>query len=130
MKKIKLIYWLINGLLFIGLLSSAVPSIMGLPYAVEHFTMHLGFPEYFLYFTGLTKILGVVALIIPGYPRIKEWVYAGFTFDLLGAIYASLAVGDPFSGIFFQLTILVLIALSYRYYHKIQQSTLLQIHTI
>lgn len=119
MKKIKLKYWIINSLMITGLLSSAIPSVLGLSYSVEHFTTHLGFPEYFLYFTGFTKLLGIIALLIPGYPRIKEWVYAGFTFDLIGAIYVTLAVNDPISAIIFQIILIILLFTSYHYYHKI-----------
>ena len=56
--------------------------------------------------------------ILPGYPRVKEWAYAGFTFDLVGAIYAGLAAGDPIAQ---QLPIfvgLVFVFGSYIFYHK------------
>lgn len=101
MKKLKTIYWIITIVFVAAMLTSTVPSILMLPYSVEHFRDHLGFPAYFLFFTGLTKSLGIIALFIPGFPKVKEWVYAGFTFDLIGAIYSTLAVGDPVTSIIF-----------------------------
>lgn len=54
----------------------------------------LGYPEYLLRFLGIAKTLGGIALLLPGQPLLKEWTYAGFTFDLLGAAYSHLAVRD------------------------------------
>ncbi|MFZ6008729.1 MAG: DoxX family protein [Bacteroidota bacterium] len=121
MKKLKIIYWIITGLFVAGMLTSTIPSVVMMPYAVEHFTKHLGFPAHFLFFTGLTKALGIVALFIPGYPKVKEWVYAGFTFDLIGAMYCTLAVGDPITSILFQLVALIFMAASYVYFVRVQK---------
>lgn len=74
----------------------SIPDIMSVPNAVALFN-HLGYPTYLLPFLGIAKLLGVVAIIIPGFPRIKEWAYAGFVFDLTGAMYSSISVGDPAS---------------------------------
>ena len=46
-------------------------------------------------FLDVAKILGVIAILIPGYPRLKEWAYAGLAFDLIGATYAQIAKGYP-----------------------------------
>lgn len=121
MKKLKIIYWIITTVFVAGMLTSTIPSILMLPYSVEHFRDHLGFPVYFLFFTGLTKSLGIIALFIPGFPKVKEWVYAGFTFDLIGAIYSTLAVGDPVRSVIFQTLVLALMAGSYFFYTQIQQ---------
>ena len=64
-------------------------DIMSVPDAVALFN-HLGYPTYLLPFIGIAKLLGVVAILIPGFPRIKEWAYAGFVFDLTGAMYSSI----------------------------------------
>jgi hypothetical protein len=56
---------------------------------------HLGYPPYLLVFLGTAKILGVVAVLLPGLPRVKEWAFAGLTFDVTGALYSHLSVGDP-----------------------------------
>ena len=62
MKKNKIIYWTITGILIAGLLTSTIPSILMMDYAVDHFTNYLGYPKYFLLFTGITKMLGIIGL--------------------------------------------------------------------
>lgn len=112
-KTAKIWFWVVTLLLTAAILGSAVPSVLMLPYAIDHFTNHLGYPAYFLFFTGLTKLLGLVAILWPGFPKIKEWAYAGFVFDLVGAIYSSIAVGDPFNSWVVILIDLVLLIISY-----------------
>src|SRR6266516_2701798 len=56
---------------------------------------HLGYPIYFLTILGVWKIFGVVALLIPKFPLLKEWAYAGFFFAMSGAAFSHIAVGDP-----------------------------------
>lgn len=124
LKTAKILFWVITLLLTVGILLSAVPSVLMLPYAVEHFTNHLGYPAYFLFFTGLTKILGLVAILLPGYPKIKEWAYAGFVFDLVGAIYSTIAVGDPPSSWMPIFIDLILLIISYLLFRKIQKQSL------
>ena len=120
-KKARILFWVVTSLLFLGMVPSAVPSMLSLDYAVEHFTGHLGYPAYFLPFTGIAKLLGLIALVIPGYPRVKEWAYAGLVFDLIGAIYSGMAMGDGFSVWVFPAVDLVLLMLSYVFYHKMKQ---------
>jgi hypothetical protein len=122
MKKTKIIYWIITGLFTLSILGSAIPSALSLPYAVDHFTKILGYPAYFLPFTGVAKLLGLVALYVPGYPRIKEWAYAGFVFDLTGAIYSGLCVGGATSYLLPPFISLVLLIGSYIFYHRISQN--------
>jgi hypothetical protein len=76
------------------LLLSAVPDVLRYPDAITVFK-HLGYPPYLLVFLGTAKILGVVAVLLPGLPRVKEWAFAGLTFDVTGALYSHLSVGDP-----------------------------------
>jgi len=76
------------------LLLSAVPDVLRIPDAVAVFR-HLGYPSYLLVFLGTAKILGVVAVLLRGLPRVKEWAFAGLTFDVSGALYSHLSVGDP-----------------------------------
>jgi hypothetical protein len=76
------------------LLLSAVPDVLQIPDALVVFK-HLGYPPYLLVFLGTAKILGVVAVLVPGLPRIKEWAFAGLIFDVTGALYSHLSVADP-----------------------------------
>ena len=90
------IEWTVTGLMAALMLLSAVPDVLRIPNALQVFT-HLGYPSYLLLFLGTAKILGVVAVLVPGLPRIKEWAFAGLTFDVTGALYSHLSVGDPAS---------------------------------
>ncbi|MGP4081088.1 DoxX family protein [Pseudalkalibacillus sp. R45] len=117
MKKVVITYWVFTSLLSALMLFGAIPDIMSDPAAVAVFD-HLGYPAYILPFIGVAKLLGVIALLVPGFPRVKEWAYAGFVIDLTGAMYSHIAVGDPSSGMVVFLIGYVLIAGSYIYHHK------------
>ena len=73
----------------------------------------LGYPEYLMTILGVAKILGVIALLIPGVPLLKEWAYAGFTFDLLGASASHAFVSDPIAETVTPLVVLSIAVASY-----------------
>jgi len=117
-KKINIIYWIFTGLLLAAMGLGAIPDLLSMPEALAVFK-HLGYPAYLSPFMGAVKLLGVIAILIPGYPRIKEWVYAGFVFDLTGATYSGLATGDPVLQVVLPMLIgYALIIGSYIYHHK------------
>ena len=100
------------------MLMSSIPDILVVPNAVAIVSTHLGYPMYFIPFLGVAKFLGVIAILFPGFPRVKEWAYAGFVYDLAGAIYSAIAVGDP-AGKWMPIFIgLALITASYIFHHK------------
>jgi uncharacterized membrane protein YphA (DoxX/SURF4 family) len=105
-------YWVLTGLLAALMLLSAIPDVLRSPQATG-FMVHLGYPPYLLPFLGVAKALGVVAVLVPRFPRLREWAYAGLTFDLLGAAYSHLSVGDPARIWLFPVTGLVLVSASY-----------------
>src|SRR4030095_10207977 len=74
---------------------------------------HLGYPVYLLTMLGIWKVLGVVAVLIPKFPLLKEWAYAGFFFVMSGAIFSHIASGDPVKGILPALLLLILTAVSW-----------------
>ncbi|HEX6976229.1 MAG TPA: DoxX family protein [Vicinamibacterales bacterium] len=86
--------WVVTGLMAALMLLSAIPDVLRVPGALAVFA-HLGYPPYLLVFLGTAKLLGVAAVLTPGLGRIKEWAFAGLTFDLAGALYSHLSVGDP-----------------------------------
>jgi uncharacterized membrane protein YphA (DoxX/SURF4 family) len=94
MKRHSWMSWTITGLMATLMVLSAVPDVLRVPGALSVFK-HLGYPSYLLPFLGTAKMLGVAAVLIPGLPRIKEWAFAGLTFDVSGALYSHLSVGDP-----------------------------------
>jgi hypothetical protein len=73
----------------------------------------MGYPGYFLSIIGLWKILGVVAILIPKFPLLKEWAYAGFFFCMSGALFSHIALGSPMKDIFPPVLLLVLIIISW-----------------
>jgi hypothetical protein len=117
MKATKIIYWVFTGLLIILMLFSAVSSFMPNPQGVE-MMKNLGYPYSVLTLLSVAKILGVIAILVPGFPRLKEWAYAGFTFDLVGAIFASLAAGYSIAQTLPIAVGLIFVFGSYIYYHK------------
>ncbi len=118
MKSTKIIYWIVTILAAVFMTMAAVPDILRMPEAVEIFK-HLGYPEYLIPFIGVAKILGVIAVLVPGFPRLKEWAYAGLVFDLIGALYSHISVGDPPSAWVFAIVGLVLVGGSYFLYRKL-----------
>jgi uncharacterized membrane protein YphA (DoxX/SURF4 family) len=117
MNKGKIIYWLFTILLAGLMLLASVPDILRLPDAQAIFA-HLGYPAYLLPFLGVAKVLAVIAILVPGFARLKEWAYAGVVFDLAGALYSHLNVGDPASTWLFPLIGLVLAFGSYAFLRK------------
>lgn|SRR5574343_361093 len=122
MKKINLFYW-IATILFVGFMAfTAIPNVMMEPESVDFITK-LGYPKYFIPFIGVAKLVGCVALLVPGFPRIKEWAYAGLGFDLVAAWYSIIAVYGVDTSQLFMLLPFVLMILSYVFYHrKLQQA--------
>ena len=118
-KKIKIAYRIVLFFLTIGILFSAVPSVLKLPYAVAYFTNVLKLPEYLLVFTGVLKLAGLVVLYIPRFPKLKEWVFAGFTIDFAGAWYCNVTAANSFAaGIPVIIYLMVLMVLYYLYGKK------------
>lgn len=117
MKKINIIYWIFTLLFSALMIFSSVPGLLGDPEAAKFMTI-LGYPPYFATFLGIAKILGAIAILVPGFPRIKEWAYAGLVFDLAGATYSQIASQLPMSGLSFMLISFILAFGSYIYYHK------------
>lgn len=110
-------FWVFTGLFSAFMLTSAIPNMLSAPEWVAVFEQ-LGYPLYLLPAIGTAKLLGVIALLVPGFPRIKEWVYAGFFFDLTGAVYSGLAVGGFDPKMLILLIPYGLGTLSYIYHHK------------
>jgi uncharacterized membrane protein YphA (DoxX/SURF4 family) len=118
MKKTKIIFWVITIVFAAFMAFTAVPNVTMEPESVKFMTQ-LGYPKYFIPFIGVAKLLGCVAIVIPGYYRVKEWAYAGLFFDLAGATFSVISIfGVNVSLVFMALPIIVG-ALSYVLYHKV-----------
>jgi hypothetical protein len=119
MKKTKILYWVFTVLFAGFMLFSAIPDAMMDPRAVEFVKGHLGYPEFFIIFIGIAKILGSVVLLIPGFNRLKEWAYAGLFFDLVAATYSIIAVDGFELSILFILLPIAVLFLSYSFHHRL-----------
>src|SRR5580692_9823710 len=117
MKTTKILYWVFTILISVFMLFSGIQEIINNADSVKIIT-GIGFPPSLNPFLGVAKLLGVIALLVPGFPKIREWAYAGFTFDLLGATYAIIAVGTPVDKWIFMLVFIAVLAASYIFYHK------------
>jgi len=112
-----IIFWISTALFCAFMLTSAIPNIMSSKDWVTIFEQ-LGYPLYLLPFIGVAKLLGVIVLLIPGFPRLKEWAYAGFFFDLIGATYSALYVGGFVPQMLIMLIPFLLLAVSYIFHHR------------
>lgn len=93
-KRNKIIYWIATVWLSLGMTSTGIVQLMRMEEDVKMME-RLGYPLYFLTIIGVWKLLGVVAVLIPGFALVKEWAYAGFFFVMSGAIFSHIACGDP-----------------------------------
>ena len=94
MRHARRLSWIVTGLMAAFMLMASIPDILRIPQAVDLFT-HLGYPTYLIPFLGIAKTLAVIAILAPGVRWLKEWAYAGLVFDLIGAFYSHVSVGDP-----------------------------------
>jgi uncharacterized membrane protein YphA (DoxX/SURF4 family) len=118
MKTTKILYWVFNILFAAVMFLSAIPAVLSQANEIKGIHDGLGYPVYFIPFIGVAKILGAIAILIPGYPRLKEWAYAGLTFDLIAATYSLYCVPPPQGSWYFMFIFLALAAVAYIYYRK------------
>ncbi|HEY8398004.1 MAG TPA: DoxX family protein [Flavihumibacter sp.] len=113
MKKSRnIIYWIATIWLSLGMLSSGIVQLLQLKEETE-FIINLGYPNYVLPILGVWKILGVIAILIPRYPLLKEWAYAGFFFMMSSAFASHIINGNAFSDTAPSLLLLVLTIISW-----------------
>jgi len=94
-KRNKIIYWIVTIFLSIGMLAGGIQQMLQIGGYNEIITK-LHYPLYVLSILGVWKILGVIAILIPKFPLLKEWAYAGFFFAMSGAAISHFAVGQSF----------------------------------
>lgn len=111
-KRNKIIYWIATAWLALGMLSTGIVQLLKVKEETD-FILELGYPSYFLTILGISKILGVVTVLIPKFPLLKEWAYAGFFFTMVGAIFSHIACGNTIKEIAPPLLLLVLTLVSW-----------------
>ena len=118
MKKSNLLYWIITGLFAAFMIFTAIPNILVSPESVALISTGLGYPQYFIPFIGVAKLVGAVAILLPNLRRLKEWAYAGLFFDLAGATYSSLASAPFEPPVLFMFVFIGFLFFSYYLWHK------------
>jgi len=111
-KRNKIIYWIATIWLALGMASTGVVQLLKMKEEVAMFT-HLGYPLYLLTILATWKFLGVVAVLIPKFPLLKEWAYAGFFFVMSGAVFSHLAIGDTAKELFGPVLLIILTVISW-----------------
>jgi hypothetical protein len=118
MKKDKTIYWTATILIF--MFEGVMPALASQTDFAKEGIRHLGYPEYFGNVLVVFKIMGALILLIPHFPkRVKEWAYAGFTFDFIFAAISHGAVDGINAHVLFPIILIAFLAVSYHYWHKI-----------
>lgn len=111
-KRNKIIYWVSTIWLALGMLSTGIVQLINLKEGVDKMAQ-LGYPAYFLSILGIWKVLGVAAVLIPKFPLLKEWAYAGFFFVMSGAVFSHLVHGDEAKEFFGPALLLILTIVSW-----------------
>ena len=107
-----MIFWLATSIIILQTAVAAYLNLTHHPFVAETIE-YLGYPPYLLTILGTWRVLCVIALIVPGFSRIKEWAYAGLFFDLTGAVASHIAVGDGFSAVAFPLFLILVTCTSW-----------------
>lgn len=113
-KRNNIIYWIATIWLALGMVSTGIVQLIRMQEEVDVIT-NLGYPVYILTILGVWKMLGVVTVLVPKFPLLKEWAYAGFFFAMSGAAFSHLVVGDGAKELFGPTLLLVLTAVSWHF---------------
>lgn len=108
----KIIYWVATLWLALGMVSTGIVQLMQTEMETKKMTQ-LGYPLYVLTLLGVWKILGVIAVLVPKFPLLKEWCYAGFFFAMSGAVFSHLANGDAAIELFGPVLLILLTIVSW-----------------
>jgi uncharacterized membrane protein YphA (DoxX/SURF4 family) len=92
MKTKSIAYWT-TTILVAFFMSGGIAQVAQVKATVDGFVHILGYPPYFVTILGVWKVLGAIAILVPRFPRLKEWAYAGIFFDLMGAAWSNVSVG-------------------------------------
>lgn len=113
-KRNKIIYWIVTIFLSIGMLAGGTQQMLQIG-GYNEIVTSLGYPLYLLSILGVWKILGVIAILIPKFPLLKEWAYAGFFFAMLGAFISHIVVGQAFAEAVPSLILMTVTVLSWHF---------------
>lgn len=119
MKKNTIIFWAATIIIFLMEGIMPISTLLFAPQYTNAGTKPLGYPDYFAVALILCKFLGSLAILLPQVPaKIKEWAYAGLTYNLLFAILSHIVVDKNIGYILMPVVVLLVLAISYRYKDK------------
>ena len=108
----KTLYWIVTIFLAFGMLAGGLQQLLQIG-GYNEIIEQLGYPPYLLPILGVWKLLGVIVILVPKFPLVKEWAYAGFFFVMSGASISHLAAGQPFTEALPSLVLLLMTILSW-----------------
>ena len=118
-KTTNILYWTFTILFALLMTFASLSGIQPSQDAIKLMHDGLGYPIYFIQFISVAKLIGVVAILIPNFNRIKEWAYAGLFFDLSAAVYSSIASSGKFDPLLITMLVWIIPGiLSYVFWHK------------
>ncbi len=125
--KNNLIYW-IPTILVAGLWTyGGISSLLKLESSMEVYS-RLGYPTYFSVLLGSAQLLGVITILAPVPRTLREWAYAGLTFDVSSAIFSILATGAPISNVSIPVIALLLVLTSYLAWRSRENTIKVSVH--
>ena len=122
MKTVNIIYWVSTIIIAGMMIFSGVMNAIVKPESVKMLSQDLGYPQYIIGFLGVAKILGGIAILVPAFPRLKEWAYAGLFFDLLGATYSFISKGATIAQVLPMAAFIAILFVSYAMHIKKQKA--------
>jgi len=123
MKRNKIIFWVATAIIILWEGVMPLSTLLFAPEQATIGTRPLGYPDYFAYALIICKALGVLAISYPKAPvKLKEWAYAGLTFNLIFAFISHACVDQNIGFMLMPLVVLGILAVSYRYNLKIQNN--------
>lgn len=113
-KKNKIIYWVATIWLALGMAATGIVQVIKMDSEVKNFS-NLGYPLYLMTIIGIWKLLGVIAVLVPKFPLLKEWAYVGFFFLMSGATLSHLIRGGEAKELFGPILLMILTIMSWYY---------------
>jgi hypothetical protein len=124
MKKQKTIFWIATSIILLWEGVMPLSTLLFAPQYATAGTKPLGYPDYFAFALIICKVLGVMAIALPAIPeKVREWAYAGLTFNLVFAVLSHTVVDGNVGYIALPLVILAILALSYYFHLQLKQAT-------
>ena len=118
LRRNKIIYWTLTVLMFVpGTLGAFAEAFTSGPASIVKIMLALGFPLYLMKILGVFKIFGGIAILTGKLPRMKEWAYAGFSIEFLGATAAHIITNDRMY-VLFPFSFFVVLVIAYLLWHK------------